>query len=484
MKRYIILFFSMMLSISSFGEITMNDMAPYRIPNYKTFDDCKCLVGKTITFVPIANKANGNLVYMFYREGGVRDFKILKIKHKRYADPKIFRTDWTIQDICSGKQREIVVYFGDSLRMSDKLANIYWTDEVKYYDLPFYFIDMDKWKEKQNLVGKEIQNPYTKTRYKVNDINIGIAVNKYIGENLTPYPNAFLAAKVQNLETNEIKEYDAELLQTICCLPGKKYIHPLVKGYYEVTDVKTKENGTGPITVVVNDSITGKSREYDYPLDSTLIFENDFERNWVTSLSRVEKPENPDIRYGKIKTVTDSLTRHSYEDNYITFTSLLSSEKISFTLTNNSQHVLKVIWDEASFVDTDGNSSKIMHNGIKYSERENTQTPNSIIRGANLSDVIIPINNVYYSEASGKWEKEKIFPSDSDMKEMKALKMNPYPSDDIHVLHVQLLLPIKIKEVTNDYIFVYDIKYDYLYPERLKMDKIQVLDNLSKGIGL
>ena len=35
---------------------------------------------------------------------------------------------------------------------------------------------------------------------------------------------------------------------------------------------------------------------------------------------------------------------------------------------------------------------------------------------------------------------------------------------------VSLMLPIQIKDVVNEYIFVFDLKYKYNHPERLNLE--------------
>ena len=67
----------------------------------------------------------------------------------------------------------------------------------------------------------------------------------------------------------------------------------------------------------------------------------------------------------------DNLTKYSYVDNYIDILIFISDqEKFTFSLTNISNNSIKIIWNDAVFVDVDGTISKVMHEGIKYSEKE------------------------------------------------------------------------------------------------------------------
>ena len=104
------------------------------------------------------------------------------------------------------------------------------------------------------------------------------------------------------------------------------------------------------------------------------------------------------------------------------------------------------------FVNYDGSTSKIMHEGTKYSQREGDQPSTTIIKGAKIEDIAVPTCNVRYSYALEEWVNESMYPS------------KPYENPG----QLQLMLPIQIKDVINEYIFVFDVKYMYDNPELVK----------------
>lgn len=174
-----------------------------------------------------------------------------------------------------------------------------------------------------------------------------------------------------------------------------------------------------------------------------------FSGRYRSSLTKVEKPSDESIRYGETKTITeDSITRYSYVDNVIEIIILGNSEEFSFDLKNVSDNSIKIIWNEAVFVGLDGNTSKIMHTGTKYSQKDGDQPATVIIRGAKISDVAVPTSNVRYSNWSKKWMTDSMYPKKK--------------GDDGQV---RLMLPIQIKETINEYVFVFDIKYEWEHPE-------------------
>ena len=171
-------------------------------------------------------------------------------------------------------------------------------------------------------------------------------------------------------------------------------------------------------------------------------------------------------RYGETKTITDAgVDKYSYNDNVIDILIYGTKEQFNFVLKNVSQHSLKLIWNEAAFVGLDGTSSKVMHVGIKYSERESDQPATTIIKGAKIDDCATPTSNVYYDEGykigyttyGNGWKTRSMLPKEYKGKEAG---------------EVRLMLPIQIKDVVNEYTFVFKVYYTYDHPELLNAEKL------------
>lgn len=173
---------------------------------------------------------------------------------------------------------------------------------------------------------------------------------------------------------------------------------------------------------------------YDFPL-----YNLNIKRKY--KLSKVVKPDNPEIQYGDIKIITDSLEKYCYEDNTIDITMFVLDNNIDFKLKNKSQHSLKIIWNEGVFVDENGSTSAIVHGDIKVINAEKEQIPTTIIRGANLEDIVVPIRNIYWDDNINKWQFKSIEP---------ILKWD-------ETRQIQMMLPIQIKGVTNEYVFIFDM---------------------------
>lgn len=165
-------------------------------------------------------------------------------------------------------------------------------------------------------------------------------------------------------------------------------------------------------------------------------------------LDSVERPSNAGDRYGPKeimrKTESDGLIRYVYEDSLIQVGWLPNPSRFSFVLENKSAHSIKIIWDEAAYVDVAGSTHRVVHSGVKYIDRNNSQPATTVVRGAHIEDFILPTDNVFYvSGQYGGWRELDMFPYDYDL----AL--------DYEGKSVQVLLPLEVKGVVNEYVFTF-----------------------------
>jgi len=91
------------------------------------------------------------------------------------------------------------------------------------------------------------------------------------------------------------------------------------------------------------------------------------------------------------------------EDGYeIAFEPItIISEGIGFTIRNTGTEPISVLWDECAFINTEGQSSRIMHTGVRYSERDAPQAPSMIAPGSVLKDEATPTSNVNLQPGGG-----------------------------------------------------------------------------------
>ncbi len=322
------------------------------------------------------------------------------------------------------------------------------------YSIPLFLSEKFN-SDKSNYIGKVYpENPDSPTKFEVTDVIMqpqeGSSYSNHI------YPQACFVLKDQ--ANGKTINYDVASIGDFNDL-GKVFTNPKFKCSYTVVSVFKKmdydafyHKGLQKFYTVKN-SIDGTTKEVKAAYAKSEVFMNDDSGKFVASLTKVEKPSNSAVRYGKTTNVTEKdITKYSYEDNYIDILIFAGSSQFNFVLKNVSDNTLKVVWNEAVFVDVDGSTSKVMHSGIKYSQREGDQPASTIIKGAKLEDLAAPTDKVYYSETIKEWTSESLY-SNADTK--------------LEGQTIKLMLPIQVKDVVNEYIFEFTLTYVYNHPEYL-----------------
>ena len=186
------------------------------------------------------------------------------------------------------------------------------------------------------------------------------------------------------------------------------------------------------------------------------------------SLASVESPADAKAQFGETKVATfqdGEINKYRYEDDYIDIVWYVSTKQFNFTLKNKSNHTIKINWDDISFVDYEGNTGRVMHTGVKYNERNNSQPATTIPKGASLSDLLLPTENVYFTSGQyGGWNERLLIPSIYSTPEAFANGANNYVGKTMRIL-----MPIMIENVQNDYTF--EFKIDKLLNPELGVTK-------------
>lgn len=120
---------------------------------------------------------------------------------------------------------------------------------------------------------------------------------------------------------------------------------------------------------------------------------------------------------------------------------------------NKSNYSIKIPWDDVAYISSSGQTGRVMHSGVKYIDRNNSQPASVIPKSASLSDIVIPNDNIYYvSGQYGGWRESKLFnfPIDkNNIEESKQLFIGKT---------VRILFPIIIQDVKNEYVFEFRVE--------------------------
>lgn len=178
--------------------------------------------------------------------------------------------------------------------------------------------------------------------------------------------------------------------------------------------------------------------------------------NYSVGLTQVESPADAKQQFGETKVITfdeEGVSKYRYEDDFINIVWFVDMKQFNFTLTNKSGHTLKINWDDVSYVDTKGQVGRVMHSGVKYAERNNSQPATTIPKGASITDILLPTENVYYvSGQYGGWREKYLIPCVFETPEA----FNAGASSQVGKT-MTIMMPIMIENVQNDYTFTFNI---------------------------
>ena len=181
-----------------------------------------------------------------------------------------------------------------------------------------------------------------------------------------------------------------------------------------------------------------------------------YQARYAVGLNSVESPADAKQQFGETKVVNFTeadLTKYRYEDDYIDIVWFVGSKQFNFVLKNKSGHTLKINWDDISFVDINGRVGRVMHSGVKYTDRNNSQPATTIPKGASISDLLLPTDNVYYvSGQYGGWRERYLIPCVYQTPDEFNKEASTYVGKSMTIM-----MPVIIENVQNDYTFTFNI---------------------------
>lgn len=183
---------------------------------------------------------------------------------------------------------------------------------------------------------------------------------------------------------------------------------------------------------------------------------NSYVASYSVNLSTVESPADSRQQFGETKVITfdeEGINKYKYEDDYIEIVWYVGLKQFHFTLKNKSGHTLKINWDDVCYVDTKGQVGRVMHSGVKYTDRNNSQPSTTIPKGASITDILLPTDNVYYiSGQYGGWHESYLIPSIYQTQEDFN---NNAPT--LVGKTMTIMIPLMIENIQNDYTFTFII---------------------------
>lgn len=173
-------------------------------------------------------------------------------------------------------------------------------------------------------------------------------------------------------------------------------------------------------------------------------------------LDTVERPADAATRYGEFTVSQQDVEdeeRYVFEDDLIEVAWLYTPTQLAFSLQNKTDHTVRIVWDDAAYIDPDGRSGRVMHTGVKYVDRNNSMPPSVVARRSTIEDIVVPVDNIGGGVGSplGWYTDPLLLPrylsGDATADDALANRDKTF----------SVLLPIQVEDVTNDYVFTFRV---------------------------
>jgi hypothetical protein len=182
------------------------------------------------------------------------------------------------------------------------------------------------------------------------------------------------------------------------------------------------------------------------------------------SLLSVERAAGADKIYEgqRIEVVPEEgIPAFSFEDEIVRIKWRPAPVDISFVFNNKADRPVKILWDEAKFIDVTGASHRLIHSGIGYEERNDSHLPTIINARGTLEDFLHPADYFKREELGdgksykqeGYWKRTSFLPNQIKGKAQKLrTKAEPLIGKTF-----QVILALQIDNVRNDYVYTFKI---------------------------
>jgi len=190
----------------------------------------------------------------------------------------------------------------------------------------------------------------------------------------------------------------------------------------------------------------------------------------------LEDVERPAEAIEQFKEQTISATgeegyTHLFEDDLTKVLWLPDPEEFRFLLENKTDDSIRIIWNEAAYVNEKGESFRVIHAGIKYIDRDRPQLPSVVQAKEMIKDFVYPAD--YISLERDTWaERPMISLGWMEKPLLPYVQKGGDPQEFLNSAQshlgktLQVILPIQFEGVTYNYVFTFKIKDIYLAPKQ------------------
>jgi hypothetical protein len=182
------------------------------------------------------------------------------------------------------------------------------------------------------------------------------------------------------------------------------------------------------------------------------------------SLISVERYIGTEKLYGEQRieeVLEEGISRFYFEDEMVKIKWFPRPDDIVFVLNNKVDGPVKIVWNEAKFIDEKGVSHRLIHSGIGYEERNYSQPPTIIVGKGAIEDFVHPADYFQREEGGGRrsskqqgyWRRVPFMPTQikGTAEELRA-KTEPFVGKTF-----QVILALQINDVPNNYVCTFKI---------------------------
>jgi hypothetical protein len=182
-------------------------------------------------------------------------------------------------------------------------------------------------------------------------------------------------------------------------------------------------------------------------------FHPSYVAHYEVSLVEVQRSPSAQARFGDMKIAPDPAKGFFMaEDQLLRIIWAGPDDQLGFDLLNKSDSPVKIVWDDAVYVDITGQNRRVIHSGVKLADRNSPQAPSVIPNKGRLNDIVYPSDHVSYY---GNWSQRPMFPC---LREGYACTDPDRKLAAAHTgLAYRVLLPVEVGKERYPYSFVFKV---------------------------
>lgn len=161
----------------------------------------------------------------------------------------------------------------------------------------------------------------------------------------------------------------------------------------------------------------------------------------------------------------EELSAPSFEDEQVVLSGKVDPPALAVRVRNKTLSSAKLLWDEASFVDLDGTSRRIIRAGTDFNDRQRPQMPTIVAAESEVLMPFLPADWVDYVEPVKKWRRMTLTPKEQTI-DVSGVKLAAGLTPEQLKANVaernvgkeyRVLLPIEIGGQVVDYTLIFRV---------------------------